>query len=173
MDFVPLQIDGALGIVTKPQSDSRGTLTRVWDLKQLPQSFNLVQSSVVLNPKEATLRGLHYQEEPFSENKMIFCVTGKVFDVIVDLRSGSNTFGMHLNIEIGPQMVYAGVFVPAGCAHGYLTLEPNSILIYSMDKEYSKENSRGLLWSDPKLSISWPMNPIHISDRDLQWPQIF
>lgn len=173
MDFIPLEFEGVLGIVEKAQSDFRGTLTRVWDANPRLQEFKLVQSSIVLNPRVATLRGLHYQDPPFSENKVIFCVSGKVFDVIVDQRSSSSTFGKSLMVEIGPQMDYAGLFVPAGCAHGYLTLEPNSTLIYFMDKEYSQENSHGLLWSDPKLSINWPIDPIHISERDLKWPRIF
>ena len=108
--------------------------------------------------------------EPFSENKIVECISGKVFDVVVDLRMESHTYGKHLEIEIGPLESHIGLFIPAGFAHGYLTLETDSTLIYFMDKEYSAENSAGLLWRDPNLSINWPFEPSLISERDLQWP---
>jgi dTDP-4-dehydrorhamnose 3,5-epimerase len=172
MKFVNLEIEGVLGIVEKSLVDTRGSLIRVWDSNSVLNNFNLNQSSIVLNPCSGTLRGLHYQVEPFSENKVVECVTGKVFDVIVDLRKESQTYGKHLEIYIGPFEQYLGLFVPDGCAHGYLTLEPNSTLLYFMDNKYSPEHSRGLIWNDPKLSITWPRQPILISERDLMWPQL-
>ena len=95
MEFSPLGIEGAFGIIGESQVDSRGTLTRVWDCNTILGNFNLNQSSVVSNPTKGTLRGLHYQVEPFSENKVIECVSGRVFDVIVDLRNESRTYGTH------------------------------------------------------------------------------
>ena len=172
MEVSALGLEGVLGIVEESQSDSRGTFTRVWDSNSFIKGFELNQASIVTNPRSATLRGLHYQAEPFSENKIVECVSGKVFDVVVDLRKESRTYGEHLEIEIGPLEPFVGLFIPAGCAHGYLTLETNSTLIYFMDKEYSAENSYGLLWCDPKLSISWPSEPSLISKRDSNWPQL-
>ena len=172
MEVVELELEGVLGIIEESHSDPRGTFTRVWDSNSFLKNFKLNQASIVTNSKAMTLRGLHFQAEPFSENKVIECISGKVFDVVVDLRKESPTYGLHLEIEIGPLEPYVGLFIPAGCAHGYLTLESNSTLIYFMDKEYSAENSNGLLWCDPKLSINWPSVPLLISERDSSWPQL-
>ena len=169
MEFYPLKIEGAFGIIEEPHEDSRGTLIRVWDRNSILGNFNLNQSSVVSNPMKGTLRGLHYQVQPFSENKVIECVSGKVFDVIVDLRKESLTYGAHLGITLGPQERYLGVFVPAGCAHGYLTLDPNSTLVYFMDQEYSPNPAKGLPWNDSSLSIEWPIKPVLVSTRDTKW----
>ena len=106
----------------------------------------------------------------YSENKVIQCVSGKVFDLILDLRKDSSTYKKHIEIEIGPECEYQGLFIPAGCAHGYLTLEPNSTLIYFMDKAYSPENSKGIRWNDSRLLINWPCQPTLVSQQDLQWP---
>jgi dTDP-4-dehydrorhamnose 3,5-epimerase len=170
--FVPLAIEGALGVIGDSHADARGSLTRVWDTNSLLGNFDLVQSSIVLNPEPRTLRGIHFQTPPFSENKVVECVSGKVFDVIVDLRKESSTYRKYLGLNLGPSENYLGIFVPAGCAHGYLTLEENSTLIYFMDREYSPENAQGLCWNDPVLSINWPNKPALISERDLKWPML-
>lgn len=170
MEFIPLEIEGVQGIVEKTRIDCRGSLTRVWDSNSILERFKLNQSSIVLNPTSGTLRGLHFQNEPFAENKVVECVTGRVFDVIVDLREKSDTFGRHIEVIIGPSETYLGLFIPAGCAHGYLTLEPDSTLLYFMDKEYSAENSKGIRWNDPKMQIKWPIEPSIISARDNSWP---
>ena len=91
--------------------------------------------------------------------------------MVVDLRKESRTYGKHLEIEIGPLEPYAGLFIPAGCAHGYLTLKTNSTLIYFMDKEYSDEHARGIHWGDRSLLIEWPSVPSIISERDSLWPE--
>jgi dTDP-4-dehydrorhamnose 3,5-epimerase len=172
MLFTPLGIDGVFGITEPTKSDFRGALTRVWDIDSQLKSFDLNQSSVVTNPTAGTLRGLHYQTEPFSENKIVECITGTVFDVILDLRKDSATQGNHLAYEIGPTSQFLGLFIPAGCAHGYLTLETNSTLIYFMDREFSPMHSHGVLWNDPRLSILWPSDPILISEQDKGWKEL-
>ena len=172
MEFIPLEIEGALGIVERSQFDSRGSLVRAWDSKSILGDFDLMQSSFVSNPAIGTLRGLHYQTDPFSENKVVECVSGKVFDVIVDLRKRSVTYGKHLGFVLGPLEPYLGLFVPAGCAHGYLTLEPNSTLLYFTDKEFSPAHAQGVNWDDPSLSINWPSEPVLMSERDSKWPYL-
>ena len=169
MEFVPLAIDGVFGIISESNIDSRGSLVRVWDQDSRLKTFNLVQSSFVLNPQRHTLRGLHFQSSPYSENKIVQCVSGKVFDVIVDLREESETFREHLEVILGPDETFIGVLIPVGCAHGYLTLEDNTSLIYFMDKEYFPESAQGLIWNDPLLSIKWPNQPKLISERDSKW----
>ena len=168
--FYPLKIEGSFCLSSQIRYDQRGSLTRIWEDQELLSGFNLSQASYVSNPFPATLRGLHYQEEPFTENKLIHCVSGLVVDVIVDLRQESKTYLDHEIVELGPESVHQGLFVPKGCAHGYLSIKANSNLIYFMDKVYSSESVRGLLWSDPRLKINWPINPVHISERDSNWP---
>ena len=169
MKFVELAIKGVFGIAVKSSIDARGSLTRVWDTDSPLENFNLVQSSFVSNPKKNTLRGLHYQSPPHAESKLIQCVSGKVFDVIVDLRKESDTYRKHLEVILGPGETYFGVLIPRDCAHGYLTLEENTSLIYFMDKEYSQDSSEGIFWNDPSLEINWPHQPVLISERDSKW----
>jgi dTDP-4-dehydrorhamnose 3,5-epimerase len=169
MNFEPLDIDGALGICGTVNHDFRGSFVRTWDIDSAMSAFKIKQASFTLNPKAGTLRGLHYQREPFAENKLVYSPSGKIFDVILDLRESSPTFEKHLSFEVGPNCKYIGLYIPAGCAHGYLTLEPNSALVYYMDKEYSKKHSSGVLWNDPRYGIPWPSSPLHISEADLNW----
>jgi dTDP-4-dehydrorhamnose 3,5-epimerase len=172
MEFHPLEIEGVLGISSEPQSDARGHFSRIWDADSILNNFRISQASAVHNPIIGTLRGLHFQTNPYSENKVVACITGKVFDVVVDLRLDSLTYGRHLELILGPFEKYFGVIVPSGFAHGYLTLEPNSSLVYFMDKDYSAEHSAGIFWGDPKLSIKWPMQPKVVSSRDSNWPHL-
>lgn len=169
IDFSPLRIKDSLAITFKTFIDERGTLTRIWEENSFLNEFELRQASIVNNLTSGTLRGLHFQEEPYSESKVIQCVYGKVFDVIVDLRENSATYKKHLGIEIGPNCKYQGLFVPPGCAHGYLTLEPNSTLIYFMDNSYSPTHTLGIRWDDSTLDIKWPSKPMLVSQQDLQW----
>lgn len=167
---VPLKIDGSFGLKSKSVSDARGDLVRIWESSLISTEFNLKQASIVTNPVSFTLRGLHYQKSPYSETKIIQCISGKVFDVVLDLRKESNSYGKYITLEVGPRSEYQGLVVPSGCAHGYLTLEANSTLIYFMDNLYSAENSCGILWSDPNLEIKWPYKPVFVSKKDLSWP---
>lgn len=170
--FYPLKIHGAFSISLHSRVDDRGSMVRIWESQGELEKFELNQASFVANPLPKTLRGMHYQEEPFSENKILYCVSGLIFDVIIDLRETSKTYLQHEAIEIGPESSFQGLFVPKGCAHGYLTIRPHSNLVYFIDKSYSAQNARGLLWNDPKLKITWPFNPVCISDRDKNWPNL-
>lgn len=167
---IPLQIEGVFGLVTEPKIDERGSLTRIWEENFALSRFHIKQISITNNPVKFTLRGLHYQKLPFFENKVIYCNSGKIFEVVLDLRNDSLTFGKHLTVETGSACEFQGLLVPLGCAHGYMTLEPNSSLIYFMDNFYSAENARGILWNDPSLNIDWPSQPLIISKRDKSWP---
>ena len=169
IEFTPLEIPGAYGISSPSKSDSRGSLIRTWDGNPKLQEFNLAQASITLNPKSGTLRGMHFQTGPYAEKKIVLCVTGRVFDVVLDLREESTTFEEHIGFEIGQETSYLGILIPAGCAHGYLTLDENSTLIYYMDKEFSIDHTAGVLWNDPKYGINWPQSPLVISDSDSKW----
>ena len=170
--FDSLNFNGTFALSLEVVSDLRGSLVRIWEDNSVQNNFDLKEASLVNNPLPGTLRGLHYQSSPFMENKIIICLGGTVFDVILDLRMNSSTYGQHVGIEIGPNRKYQGVFVPAGCAHGYITLESNSTLIYFMDKLFSPKSVKGIRWDDKKLQIKWPMYPQIISKQDLNWPEL-
>jgi dTDP-4-dehydrorhamnose 3,5-epimerase len=170
MHFKQLKINGAFGISGETKTDIRGSLIRTWDVNSQLSDFKINQSSFAHNPLKGTLRGLHFQVEPFSERKIVLCVSGRVFDVILDLRPESDMFGMHLGFEIGQNCEYFGIIVPAGCAHGYLTMEANSNLLYFMDTEFSENHSRGVHWNDSKFAVKWPYPPEIISEHDSNWP---
>jgi dTDP-4-dehydrorhamnose 3,5-epimerase len=172
IETIPLQIADSLALIIETKIDDRGSLSRIWDKGIHSGTSDLKQVSSVKNPSSGTLRGLHYQSDEFSENKVIQCISGKAFDVLVDLRKNSPTYKMHIELEIGPECAYQGIFIPSGCAHGYLTLEPNTNFIYFMDQVYSHAHTKGILWNDSKLAINWPKNPALISKQDLQWPEL-
>jgi len=172
IEVIPLRIEGVFGLATNQKQDERGTLTRLWEENLTQSKFSIKQISIVTNPKPLTLRGLHFQTSPYSENKIIYCISGKIFEVVLDLRIHSKTYGEHLTVETGLTSDLQGLVVPIDCAHGYLTLAPNSSLIYFIDNFYSAESARGVLWNDPNLEINWPANPSVISKRDSSWPQL-
>ena len=170
MKVKELGVEGLYGISVNPHVDGRGKLQRVWDTLPELANFSLVQASHVANPHKGTLRGIHFQDGPSSETKVVQCVSGIVFDVVIDLRPYSETFNKVFSLTLGEESAFKGLVIPAGCAHGYITLEPNSDFIYFMDKSYSPELTRGVRWNDPQFSINWPTEPIIISDQDSNWP---
>ena len=172
MNREKLEIEGAFAFKADPFEDERGSLIRVFDSVELFPDFHVVQASYVENPQKGTLRGLHFQTGKFAENKIIQCLHGEIWDVIVDLRPNSKTFKKYVSVQIGPQNTYQGVFIPKNCAHGYITLKDNSHLFYSMDKEYSSLNSNGIRWDDPKIAVAWPFNPLIISQKDLKFASL-
>jgi len=115
------------------------------------------------------LRGLHFQKEPYAEDKLIHCLKGRVFDVIVDLRKDSPTFGEHITAEL---CVGKGLLAPKGCAHGFLTLEDESELLYCCTTAYHADSASGIRWNDPALNIEWPFEPIVISKADETRPTL-
>ena len=149
--------------------DDRGRFTKI----NLPESYSDFKHIYIShNPLDSTLRGLHFQDPPFSERKIVLCVEGKVFDVAVSVRP--NIEGEHdvFQVTIGPDEEYQGIVIPHGMAHGYQTLTSNSTLIYFVDQEYVPSHSCRIRWDDPKLGIRWPQVPSLISDADLNAPYI-
>lgn len=156
------EIDGVKFTKTKNVSDKRGTFIKFHPLQDLGLSLDSVALSI--NPEAGTLRGLHFQVEPFAENKLITCVQGLIFDVIVDLRPGSRTIGKWTSFELIAENEVQ-VYLPKGVAHGFQTLVPNSIVHYCLSTSYSPESSYSI---DPHgdLDINWPLKTILISERD-------
>jgi dTDP-4-dehydrorhamnose 3,5-epimerase len=130
----------------------------------------LSQCSISFNKKAGTLRGMHYQTEPYQEAKVVRCTKGKIFDVIIDLRKNSKTRMNWFGVELSSQN-YKMLYIPEGFAHGFQTLEDNTEVFYQMSQEYMPEYASGKLWSDPVFSISWPIKPPIISEKDKRWRQ--
>jgi dTDP-4-dehydrorhamnose 3,5-epimerase len=170
--LTPISDLGAFAIQSNLATDSRGSMQRLWQSVSEFFGFTVNEVSHVTNPKKFTLRGLHFQEGSSAENKIVFCTSGQVYDVGVDLRKHSHTYLKHFSIEIGPASKFQGVVIPAGFAHGYMTLKRKSDLIYLMDKPYNPQYSSGALWSDPAFGIEWPRKPKLLSEKDRSWPTI-
>ena len=155
--------------------DERGFFERIYCAKSFINNnleFSYDQVSIAQNNSQGTIRGLHYQTEPYGECKLIKCISGSVFDVIVDMRENSDTyrnwFSMTLSSE-NNKMLY----VPRGFAHGYQTLTNDTRLLYFISSEYNPASATGIKWNDPALAINWPIIPItEISDRDNQLPYL-
>jgi dTDP-4-dehydrorhamnose 3,5-epimerase len=172
MRFRNTPIAGAWLIEPEPRGDERGTFTRRWCRDTLAAQGLLgtfVQANESTSRVAGTLRGLHYQAAPYAEAKLVACSRGRVFDVLVDMRPESRTyrswFGAELSEENGLQM-----YVPEGCAHGYLTLVDNCVVTYPVTAPYTPMAERGVRWNDPAIAIAWPMVPSVVSPKDQQWP---
>jgi dTDP-4-dehydrorhamnose 3,5-epimerase len=163
---------GSFVIVPTSLDDERGSFGRLFDaalFRSRGLDPSLAQASFSYNIAARTLRGMHYQREPWAETKLVRCTRGKVFDVIVDLRAGSKTRLGWFGVELDERARNA-VYVPAGFAHGFVTLTPDAELYYQISTPYHPESSAGLRWDDPSLAIDWPVEPSVISERDSTYP---
>jgi dTDP-4-dehydrorhamnose 3,5-epimerase len=170
--FEPLPLPGAFRISLEPREDERGFFARTFCEEEfarhgLPTRFP--QQNLSRNLRAGTLRGLHFNAAPHGEAKLIRCTAGALWDVIIDLRAGSPTrlrwFGAHLTAERGDAL-----FLPAGFAHGFLTLEDRTDAAYLMGSAYAPGAARGIRWDDPALALPWPREPAVLSDQDRAWP---
>ena len=162
----------AFVIEPKPFSDSRGMFSRVFcqhELQSILYGKNIVQINYSLTRQKGAVRGMHFQHPPKAEIKMVKCLRGSVFDVIIDLRRNSTTLlqwhGEILSVE-NMKMMY----IPEGYAHGFQTLEGNCELLYLHTEFYSPEHEGGVRYNDPKIGISWPLEASEISDKDKRYP---
>jgi dTDP-4-dehydrorhamnose 3,5-epimerase len=174
MIFSETKLKGAWIIKPEPFTDERGLFARVYceeEFKAIGHKKHFVQINHSVNSKKGTFRGLHYQLKPFSEIKLIRCVAGKVFDVIVDIRKGSDTFLQYFGVELSAKNMKM-IYVPEGFAHGFITLENNSQLIYHHTSFYKPGFESGLRYDDPKLSINLPLSPVIITEKDKSYPLI-
>lgn len=154
--------------------DERGFFARVFDAREFADGgldAAVAETSIGFNRSRLTLRGLHFQVAPHEETKLVRCTRGSVYDVAVDLRPESATRFRWVAVELTAENRLA-VFVPAGCAHGYLTLEDETELVYQISKPYVPDAATGVRWDDPLLGIDWPAAPLVISERDAAFPDI-
>ena len=150
--------------------DERGFFSPAVELSVLNQGhppFLRINNSLSLH--RHTLRGLHLQLPPVSEAKLIRVISGSIWDVVLDLRAHSSTFGTHLGVELTAEN-RKWLYIPQGCAHGFLTLADHTEVLYLSSANYRPELERGIRWDDPHFQIDWPAKPKHLSEKDRQWP---
>jgi dTDP-4-dehydrorhamnose 3,5-epimerase len=170
--FKPTELPGAYVIEPERKEDSRGYFARTFCEKEFA-SFGLdthiAQCSVSFNQRKGTLRGMHYQVASFEEVKVVRCIRGAIYDVIIDLRRNSPTFKKHLAVELDERNGNT-LYVPAGFAHGFQTLADDSEVFYQMSQLYSADHARGVRWNDPAFAIPWPKVTRTILERDQSYP---
>ncbi len=168
MEIKERKLKGVFEITLEPIFDDRGFFMRTYDVK-IFKEFGLnkewVQENHSRSEKKGILRGLHFQLPPFSETKLVRCIKGAVFDVFVDLRVNSDTFGEWDYIVLSEENKKM-IFIPRGFAHGFCTLTEYSEVLYKVDNYYSKQHERGIIWNDKAINIDWPVNNPILSEKD-------
>jgi dTDP-4-dehydrorhamnose 3,5-epimerase len=172
MRFTETRLAGAFIVDLEEHRDARGIFARTFCAREFAQHglvLTIAQSNVAVNYSEGTLRGLHFQVAPVAETKLVRCLRGAIYDVIVDMRPDSPTYLQHLAVELTEDN-HRSLYIPEMFAHGYLTLEDHTQVIYQMGDFYTAGFERGLRYDDPSLGIEWP-SPIRvISEKDTAWP---
>jgi dTDP-4-dehydrorhamnose 3,5-epimerase len=172
MRFIETPLEGVALIELEPFSDERGSFSRVFcddEFTRAGIAMHVRQANLSRNPHALTLRGLHYQKAPHGESKLVQCIHGRIFDVAVDLRPHSPSYQRWFGTELAPDLRRM-LFIPDGCAHGFLTLEDASDVIYLVDQPYNPVAERGVRWNDPTFDIAWPATPRILSSRDGSHP---
>ena len=171
MIFKETRFESVYIVEIEKHTDDRGFFGRTWckdEFEAHGLNAGVLQSNIAFSKFRGTLRGLHYQDEPYAEAKLIRCIKGSLYDVIVDLRPQSATYTQWLATELTEDN-YKMIYVPEGFAHGYQTLEDNTEIFYQVSQIYSPEFERGIRFNDPLLRIQWPGDIRTISDKDLSW----
>ena len=168
MKITKLSLPGVFLIEPAIHADNRGTFHRTF-CKKIFQDNGLetefVQDSVSFNPHNKTLRGMHFQRTPYEEIKLVTCLQGKIFDVIADNRLASKTYGKWCAVELS-QKNKNMVYIPEGYAHGFLTLEPHSLIHYKISEYFEPNSASGFMWNDRLFAIKWPDIPKILSEKD-------
>jgi len=169
MIFKETKLKGAYLIEIEPIEDERGFFARSFceeEFRKHGLDFRIVQCNVSFNKKKGTLRGMHYRVAPHEEAKLVSCIRGAIYDVIIDLRSDSNTYCQWFTVELSAEN-YKMLYVPEGFAHGFQTLEDNTVVSYQMSEFYHPECARSVRWDDPAFGIEWSLPSKIISQKDL------
>ncbi len=172
MQIAATGIAGVVTVETAPSRDARGYFHRLHDtelFKAAGIDFAPRQGGLSHNAKRGTLRGLHFQTAPVRQAKLVRCLRGAIFDVVVDIRPGSATRGRWVSAELSADN-YRALFVPDGFAHGFLTLTDEADVLYELSEGEQPGCAGGLRWNDPTLGIAWPFAPLVINERDAAWP---
>jgi dTDP-4-dehydrorhamnose 3,5-epimerase len=171
--FTRTGIEGVCVVETERHADVRGWFARTWCRHEFAREGlnpSLNQCSASFNPRRGTLRGMHYQIAPHEEAKLVRCTRGACFDVALDLRAGSATFGQWFALELSAENGRA-LYIPEGCAHGFQTLVEDTEVFYSIAGDWHADSARGVRWNDPAFGIAWPLTTeTFMSDRDAKYP---
>jgi dTDP-4-dehydrorhamnose 3,5-epimerase len=176
MEIISRELSGVVEIVPKRIGDNRGYFSEVYKSQWFRQNVadvEFVQENESLSANIGTIRGLHFQSAPYVQGKLVRCLAGALFDVCVDIRVASSTFGKWISV-----MLSAGdgrqFWVPPGFAHGFCTLEPNTVISYKVTAPYSPEHDKGLRWNDPDVAVVWPAvaDPNYLSPKDRLQPTL-
>jgi dTDP-4-dehydrorhamnose 3,5-epimerase len=174
MRFTDVGIPGAKVIDPEPHNDARGRFLRAWCVREFADQgidFAPLQANLGRSLAKGTIRGMHFQEAPASEAKLVRCTKGAIFDVVLDIRPDSPSFGRWHGVELtadNARMLY----LPVGCAHGYQTLEPATELYYMTSALYAPGAARGVRFNDPAFGIEWPLPAAAVSEQDRTWPLV-
>jgi dTDP-4-dehydrorhamnose 3,5-epimerase len=172
VSFIETPLHGAFIIEPELHEDQRGFFARTWcDQEARDHSVNcrFVQYSISFNKRKGTLRGMHYQIVPYQEAKLVRCTMGAIYDVIIDLRPESATFGRHIAVILSAEN-RRSLYIPEGFAHGFQTLEDSTEVFYQISQFFSPAHARGIRWNDPFFGIRWPPDDRTIVLRDQQYP---
>jgi dTDP-4-dehydrorhamnose 3,5-epimerase len=176
MQVVATEIPAVRLIRPRVHGDARGAFAESFsaprfDAHGLPERF--LQDNLSRSASVGTVRGLHFQRPPYAQGKLITVVCGAILDVAVDLRPGSPSYGRHVAVRLSAED-WTQLYIPAGFAHGFCTLEPDTTVHYKATQVYAPDSEGGLLWNDPALGIDWPVAPAEavLSDKDRRWPRL-
>jgi dTDP-4-dehydrorhamnose 3,5-epimerase len=172
MQFIETKLKGAYVLELEPRSDARGFFARTFCQREFEQhglNPNVAQCNLSFNEKKGTLRGLHYQRPPATEAKLIRCIRGAIYDVIVDMRPDSPTYLQHIGVELSADN-HRALYVPDLFAHGYQALTDGAEALYQVSEFYTPGVEGGLRYDDPALGIDWPLPATEVSEKDQTWP---
>lgn len=172
MKMIKTKLDGVLLLEPKVFGDHRGFFMETYNAKifqDIGVDYNFIQDNHSLSVPAGTLRGLHYQLEPKAQTKLVRCIRGAIYDVAVDIRECSPTFGQWVGVILSEHNKRQ-LLVPKGFAHGFCTLVENTEVNYKVDEYYSPESDRGILWNDPDIGIDWPVSNPVLSEKDQVHP---
>lgn len=168
MKFTETKLKGAFIIDIEKLEDERGFFARSWcvnEMKEHDINVNILQTNISYNKTKGTLRGMHYQIEPYQEAKLVRCSRGSIFDVIIDLRKDSSTFKQWIGVELSAEN-YKMLYIPEDFAHGFITIEDNTEVSYLMSEIFVPGAGATIRWNDPLFNIKWPLDPVIMSEKD-------
>jgi len=176
LEFRPLEIDGLVEIIPRRIDDGRGYFSEVFRSDRFSEHVgpvDFVQDNQSLSIRSGTIRGIHFQSHPAGQEKLVRCIVGSLFDVAVDLRSGSSTYGRWVSVVLTPEQNNQ-LWIPVGFGHGFCTLEPNTVVQYRVTNYYSADDDKGVAWDDPTIAVEWPdgADPDTLSAKDRQQPKL-
>lgn len=174
MQFTETRIAGAYIIDPTPFKDERDFFALTWERDEFVArglNADLAQCNLSYNDRQGTVRGMHWQDAPHAEVKLVRCTRGGIYDAIVDVREDSPTYLQSVGVELTAENRRA-LYIPEGCAHGFQTVEDDTEVFYMITERYTPTAARGMRWNDPLITIHWPLAVTIISERDAQYPDL-